>query len=181
MLSDQVLFPPLMYVLSDSLLCFRCQFFNSCFDTRNGFFFSKNFHQLRCATRCHLFSGNVRYGSATSHNHSYIHFPPHNLLSSLHTVRHCCNLPVPPAIGRTSFKTSREVSAVVFIFLCVYIAISYSGTASKKSIMLFDIRENLDTGLHHVLQSSCRSQSLGDHFFDDMALPSHKIYQNPSL
>ena len=40
----------------------------------------------------------------------------------------------PANFGRISVKISKEVSAFVFIFLCVYIATSYSGKASKKSI-----------------------------------------------
>lgn len=74
----------------------------------------------------------LQFLPATSHIRSYNLFLL-QIPSAARIMRHYCNHPMLPVLEEFLLILP-EVSSLVFIFLWQYIAVSYSGTASKKSI-----------------------------------------------
>ena len=70
--------------------------------------------------------------------------------TALHTGRRCCNLPVLPESEAHLLIPVREVSSIgLHLLVGVHGYDHTPALSSKKSIMFLDIREDLNTGLHH--------------------------------
>ena len=123
---------------------------------------SKN---LCCAGRCHLLTGNERYGWARAHSRSCILFLLQKQPES-HKEHRCCNPPGSPEPAGSPEEPSREDSSVVFIFLCTYMELSYSGTASKKSTRSW-ISGNTSILVFTISAIFFRSRSLVNRLFQD--------------
>ena len=84
----------------------------------DGLFFSQNLQESRLRRPVSSAYRKERYGSATC---TYPVLYPCSFAEcnqSLITEHRCCNHPVLSSRGSTSFNRFREVSSVVFIFLC---------------------------------------------------------------